>query len=157
MMRPARMSSKWVKLLPWYYTTRSAPSRASERQRAVEQEFNDSGSNDAASSMPTGSVHLAELVERSGLTLDQVARLIGVSRRSVQGWVVGTPMSGFYEARIYRLRSVVLTAGATPDERRAAMLNSANGGSPFHQLLGELDQGPVLHPSAISARDALGV
>lgn len=37
-MRPRGMRSKWVKLLPWYYTKRRQPTRAVEREAAIEQD-----------------------------------------------------------------------------------------------------------------------
>lgn len=37
-MRPDRMPSKWVKLVPWYYTERNAPSRQSTLRAALAEE-----------------------------------------------------------------------------------------------------------------------
>lgn len=37
-MRPDRMPSKWVKLVPWYYTERNAPSRQSSLRSALAEE-----------------------------------------------------------------------------------------------------------------------
>lgn len=45
-MRPDRMPSKWVKLVPWYYTERNAPSRQSVLRDAILQEDEAEGSND---------------------------------------------------------------------------------------------------------------
>lgn len=93
----------------------------------------------------------------SGLTADQLGRLFGVTRRSVQNWVAGGQMASFHEERLSHLYTVVLNAGASPEERRKKLLSSANGKSLFHQLLAELEQGPILEPPAVSARTALGV
>lgn len=93
----------------------------------------------------------------SGLTADQIARLFGVSRRTVQNWVAGGPMASVHEERLAHLYSVVLASGRTPEDRRKKLLSSSGGMSLFHQLIGELERGPVLEPPALSARDALGV
>lgn len=113
------------------------------------------GSSESANSSESGTVSGLRLV--SGMTADQLARLFGVSRRSVQNWVAGGQMASFHEERLSHLYSVVLATGDTPEKRRMKLLSSANGMSIFHQLIGELDQGPILEPSAISARAALGV
>lgn len=34
-MRPRGMPSRWVRVLPWYYTERRQPSRAAEFRRAL--------------------------------------------------------------------------------------------------------------------------
>jgi hypothetical protein len=48
-MRPDRMPSKWVKLVPWYYTERNAPSRQSSLGEALaaedSAEYGDSSEN----------------------------------------------------------------------------------------------------------------
>lgn len=38
-MKPRGMRSKWVKLLPWYYTKRRQPTRAVEREMAIEDDL----------------------------------------------------------------------------------------------------------------------
>lgn len=79
---------------------------------------------------------ISDLRDISGLTASQVARLFGVSRRSVNHWLAGKPMAPQHEERL----SLLLTAiqglpGDTPDDRRSVLLNSANGMSLFHQLV----------------------
>lgn len=93
----------------------------------------------------------------SGLTADQIARLFGVSRRTIQNWVAGGAMASGHEERLAHLYAVVLANGQTPEERRKKLLSSAGGMSIFHQLIGELQRGAVLEPPAVSARDVLGV
>lgn len=34
-MRPRGVPSRWVKILPWYYTERRQPSRAAEKTAAI--------------------------------------------------------------------------------------------------------------------------
>ena len=38
-MRPRGIRSKWVKILPWYYTDRHQPPRRQEQDEALEFEF----------------------------------------------------------------------------------------------------------------------
>ena len=72
----------------------------------------------------------------SGLTASQVARLFGVSRRSVNNWIAGKPMAPHHEERLSQLVAIVRgVEGTTPDERRAALLDSSAGRSIFHQIL----------------------
>lgn len=74
----------------------------------------------------------------SGLTADQVGRLFGVSRRSVQNWVAGNAMAVQHEEQVSRALSVIQALpGSTPDERRGALLDSSNGESLFHKLLAQ--------------------
>lgn len=98
---------------------------------------------------------VADLRALSGLTADQIGRLFGVSRRSVQNWVAGTPMAATHEERLSRLTMVVAATGSSPEERRRKLLSSASGVSLFHQLVSELGEDAVLQPVAIPARDLL--
>jgi len=41
-MRPRGVPSKWVKIVPWYYTKRRQPSRAAEKAAAIKREEKDS-------------------------------------------------------------------------------------------------------------------
>lgn len=36
-MKPARMRSRWVKILPWYYTEASTPSRRADNDAAIDE------------------------------------------------------------------------------------------------------------------------
>jgi hypothetical protein len=42
-MRPARIPASLVKIVPWYYTERSAPSRAEDKRLAIKTDEEDSG------------------------------------------------------------------------------------------------------------------
>ena len=55
---------------------------------------------------PAGAV-IGELRRLSGLTWDQLARLLGVSRRSVHFWASGKPMAQSNEEHLRRLLAVV--------------------------------------------------
>lgn len=103
---------------------------------------------------PSNSV--ASLRAMSGLTADQLGRLFGVSRRSVQNWIAGGSMAANHEQRLSRITAVILSAGSTPEDRRRKLLSSQQGGeSLFHQLARELRHEAVLQPPAFSARDLL--
>lgn len=39
-MKPRGIPSRWVKILPWYYTERRQVSRAAEREKALAYESN---------------------------------------------------------------------------------------------------------------------
>lgn len=66
-------------------------------------------------------------------------------------------MSARHEERLSRIRAVVTGVGNTPDERRKELLSSANGMGIYHQLLAEVEKGPIIDPPTIDARTALGV
>lgn len=56
-MRPRGMPSRRVKILPWYYTERNAPSRARELSDALEQDIHASGEDSV--SVPTAPLRQA--------------------------------------------------------------------------------------------------
>lgn len=87
----------------------------------------------------------------SGLTASQVARLFGVSRRAVNHWIAGKQMASVHEERLSTLLAFILRLeGSTPDERRAALLDSSNGVSLFHQLLGQVPAPATLQVNPLS-------
>lgn len=82
--------------------------------------------------------NISELRTLSGLTADQVGRLLGVSRRSVQNWVAGNAMAVQHEEKVSRLLSIIRALpGSTADERRGSLLDSSDGESLFHKLLAQ--------------------
>lgn len=103
---------------------------------------------------------IAERVESlrstSGLTTDQVARLMGVSRRSVHNWLAGGPMTRANEERLSRLLEVTQGVAGTPSERRAELLDSSGGRSLFHRLLDEQVEWATIHSSPITPRERIG-
>lgn len=81
---------------------------------------------------------ISELRDLSGLTASQVARLFGVSRRSVNNWIAGKQMAPQHEERLSQLLTVMRGLdGSNPEERRSALLDSSTGTSIFHQLAGQ--------------------
>lgn len=88
---------------------------------------------------------IGDLRDLSGLTASQVARLFGVSRRSINHWLAGKPMAAQHEERFSLLLSTVRgLPGASPDERRAVLLDSSSGPSLFHQMLAQAPVDAVL-------------
>lgn len=76
-----------------------------------------------------------ELRKLSGLTWEQLARLFGVSRRSVHFWASGKPLSATHEQTVLRVLTI-LRAADRGDARsnRAALLGSVGGASAFELL-----------------------
>jgi transcriptional regulator with XRE-family HTH domain len=79
---------------------------------------------------------IAELRSLSGLTWEQMARLLGVSRRSVHFWASGEPVRASHQERVERLLAVLRQVDrGTATENRALVLNScADGTLPFDVL-----------------------
>ena len=99
---------------------------------------------------------IAELRALTGLTTDQVGRLFGVSRRSVHNWINGNAMAPQHEERAAKILSIVhALPGATPTERRAALLDSTHGTSLFHQLVASRGEGVPLQNAGVSARERI--
>jgi len=78
---------------------------------------------------------IVHLKSESGLTADQLGRLLGVSRRSIYNWAAGGPIAAAHEEKVRELELLVFTLPAsTPDERRRQLLDSSNGPSLFKQF-----------------------
>jgi len=99
---------------------------------------------------------IANLKELSGLTYDQIARLFGVSRRSIQNWFAGQTIPLEHSERASLLISRITPLGNTADARHLALLKSSNGPSLFHQYVDEIPRPQVIQVSAFSPRDLLG-
>lgn len=100
---------------------------------------------------------VAKLRVLTGLTGDQLGRLFGVSRRSIQGWIAGAPMAAPHQERLSFLLARVAPLGTSADERKRKLLSSAAGTSLFHQLVDEAGKDAVLQVRASSVRERLGV
>lgn len=68
-----------------------------------------------------------ELRLASGLTWEQVARLFGVSRRSVHFWASGKAMSSEHEEHLHRLLAVIRSLDGSADALRGALLAVVDG------------------------------
>lgn len=100
----------------------------------------------SGSQEPDGSSIAAALLslrEQSGLTWEEIAQLIGVSRRTIHNWVNGSRVSS---ANTRALRQVVEFVGEnranTAQETRSRLLAPRpDGGSPYEDLLRALRLG----------------
>lgn len=103
--------------------------------------------------------NVRELRALSGLTTDQIARLIGVSRRSVHNWISGLPMSIQHQERLSQLLGAVQSIPnvSTPEERRSVLLSARNGTSMFHRLLDELPSAEQIVFSPLSTSEKLAL
>ncbi len=73
---------------------------------------------------------LDEVKDASGLTWDQIARLMGVSRRSVHLWLSGRPLSAENEERLHTIREIVRSVGGRSQvEVRSKLLDKSGGAS----------------------------
>lgn len=70
-----------------------------------------------------------QLQQRSGLTWNELARALGVSRRAVHHWSAGQRLSERHARRVEQLASEIARIGATtPDATRAALVSPGNDG-----------------------------
>lgn len=93
-------------------------------RRAVEQ----TTAGVAALVEPAGPA-IGELRRLSGFTWEQLARLFGVSRRSLHLWASGKPMASSNEERLQRLLSVVrqIDRGSASENRALLLGSDADG------------------------------
>ena len=78
---------------------------------------------------------VSELRRISGLTWQQLARLFGVSRRSVHFWASGRPLNTANHERLMRVLDVVRQADrGTARGTRAALLATREGATAFEML-----------------------
>lgn len=94
----------------WSITT---PSLFPQQSSTVTLFFSDKPAVDETSEgAPTTDADLiCSIHDRAGLTWDQIARLIGVSRRSVHMWVAGSPMSGRHRETLAKVDRLVTSYG----------------------------------------------
>lgn len=79
---------------------------------------------------------IAELHRVTGLTWEQLARLFGVSRRSLHFWASGKPMAPANEEHLQRLRAVIgkIDRGSARENRAALLAPGEDGSLPFDLL-----------------------
>jgi DNA-binding transcriptional regulator YiaG len=89
-----------------------------------------------ASAQPAGAA-IGELRRLSGLTWDQLARIFGVSRRSLHFWASGKPMAPSNEEHLQRVLAVLrkIDRGAASANRTALLGVCENGSLPFDLLV----------------------
>ncbi len=75
-----------------------------------------------AAAQPAGAA-IGEVRRLSGLTWDQLARMFGVSRRSLHCWASGKPMASGNEEHLQRVRAVLrMSDRGTASANRSALL-----------------------------------
>lgn len=88
----------------------------------------------------TAAEMLDEAKDLSGLTWDQLARIMGVSRRSLHFWINGRALSAEHEERLHRITQIVeMLAGRSQLEVRSRLLDKSEGMSVFDLLVAERD------------------
>lgn len=93
---------------------------------------------------------LADLRMDADLSAAQIGRLLGVTPRTVHGWLDGVPVPESRAELLDRLTAMVdALPGGNPAARRAALLDSSAGPSPFHAWLAALPQPAVLQAVAV--------
>jgi DNA-binding transcriptional regulator YiaG len=111
---------------------------------------------------------IGELRRLSGFTWDQLARLFGVSRRSLHFWASGKAMTPANEEHLHRVLATIRKIDrGTAAANRAALLSSKDGEFPLDLLAeGQYDRvvsvvgaggapkRPTLKPLSQAARDA---
>ena len=109
--------------------------------------------SDIRSSKEAGTL-VADLKAESGLTADQLGRLLGVTRRSIHNWAAGSTIAPKHESRIRALSDMVFSLEATsPEARRALLLDSTSGPSPFGAFLDSAPRSQrIQHPIPVSER-----
>lgn len=81
---------------------------------------------------------IAELRRLSGLTWEQIARLLGVSRRSVHLWASGEPVRASHQERVQRLLAVLRQVDrGSATENRALLLNASADGALLFDVLAD--------------------
>lgn len=95
------------------------------------------GRDDARVGMGRAEMALAELHHLSGLTWDQLARLFGVSRRSLHFWASGKPMTPANEEHLHRLLATIrkVDRGSAQANRALLLALGEDGIIPFDLLV----------------------
>lgn len=110
--------------------------------------------DDAQTSLSAASL-VNQIHDLSGLTWDQIARVFGVSRRSVHQWAAGGRLSAANQEHLALVHKAISDlSGVTPAERSQELLAQRRQGSIFDRLskskpTDEVIQAPV---SALSAK-----
>jgi transcriptional regulator with XRE-family HTH domain len=117
--------------------TSGAYSVSSAQRSLGEQSAHHTTSTGQAASLavPAGEA-IAELRTLSGLTWEQLARLMGVSRRSLHLWASGKPMASTNEEKLARVLAVVrqLDRGTAAANRSWLLASSSEGLLPLDLL-----------------------
>lgn len=105
----------------------------------------------------TSAERVQRLREQSLLSAQQLSRLFGVSRRTVNNWISGRPMSEENLKRLAKVESQILGFSGSPEERRVALFSLASDGglSVYEKLRAEV-RGEPLQAVGIDIESQLG-
>jgi DNA-binding transcriptional regulator YiaG len=119
----------------WVLGTTSVDRGATRQHAFITQAQTNSGVHVRES--PAPSAALLELRRVSGLTWDQLARLFGITRRSLHFWASGKPLTPAHEERLHRLLATVrrLDRGSAHANRTLLLGMHADGCIPFDLLV----------------------
>jgi DNA-binding transcriptional regulator YiaG len=119
----------------WVLGTSSVDRGATRDHAFITQAQTNSGVHVRESQAPSAA--LLELRRISGLTWDQLARLFGITRRSLHFWASGKPLTPAHEERLHRLLATVrrLDRGSAHANRTLLLGVQADGCIPFDLLV----------------------
>jgi DNA-binding transcriptional regulator YiaG len=119
----------------WVLGTTSADRCATRDHAFIAQAQTNSGVHVRESQAPRAAI--MELRRVSGLTWDQLARLFGITRRSLHFWASGKPLTPAHEERLHRLLATVrrLDRGSAQENRALLLGVHEDGCIPFDLLV----------------------
>lgn len=100
---------------------------------------------------------LRQLRARTRLSWDDLARLFGVSRRSVHKWANGGAMNSRHAQRLARLAAVISTFEGPPEEVRAQLLAPDRSGTTVFQKLVSEARPERTSPDGFTVDQLMGV
>ena len=117
--------------------TTSMEGLAEQEQSLILQEQTNSGV--CVQGHQSSSAAIMELRRLSGLTWDQLARLLDVTRRTLHFWASGKPLTPAHEERLHRLLATIrqLNRGSSTANRALLLGVHADGSIPFDLLVDE--------------------
>jgi DNA-binding transcriptional regulator YiaG len=130
--------------------TTSADGGTTPDHAFITQAQTNSGVHVPESQAPSAAI--MELRRLSGLTWDQLARLFGITRRSLHFWASGKPLTTAHEERLYRLLATVrrLDRGSAHANRTLLLGVHADGCIPFDLLVAGQYALARPHPAALA-------
>ena len=119
----------------WVLGTTSADRGVTPEHAFIAQAQTNSGVHVRESQAPSAAI--LELRRVSGLTWEQLARLFGITRRSLHFWASGKPLTPAHEERLHRLLATVrrLDRGSARANRTLLLGVHAGGRIPFDLLV----------------------
>ena len=111
----------------------------------------------ASADESTAADQLSKLREASGLTWEQLARLFGVSRRSVHHWASGDNMNAHHQELLAKVTAIVTAIPGPPQSKRAELLRAREDGTLFDSIRSSLaGSEPAVNGIPVSVAALLG-